>query len=408
MFSKRKISMSRSHLLLSLGSVFVLAIISASTFLALAQRSRENRVQAATSFTFTATGDYGQTSNTTAVLQKIKGIAPSFNLGLGDLNYDYPSISAQQWASNALSELGSTTFPFEFVAGDHDYSNGNGDLSVLETSLPDRLGNISGRAYGEQYSFDYPASNPLARFIMVSPSIFPGGIYDYTQGGTDYNWVSQQIDDARASNIPWIIVAMAIGCLYINSPSGSQACLTPDLMNLLLSKKVDLILQAHLHYYAMSKQLALNSTTCTSLSTTSYNASCVVDSSKNLTKYAGTTIVSTGTGGKSLVQVDTSDPKIGYFKTWMGSNANPTYGVSQFTIAPTKLTAQFVAVSGGSYTNSFTITGSNPTPTPTPTPSPSPTPTMTPSPTATPSPTPSPTPSITPSPTLSPTPTPPP
>jgi len=47
---------------------------------------------------------------------------------------------------------------------------------------------------------------------------------------------------------------------------------------------------------------------------------CVVDETTSLTKGAGSVIDITGTGGKSLATIDTSDPQAGYFRTWMGGN----------------------------------------------------------------------------------------
>src|SRR5205085_930098 len=152
-----------------------------------------------------------------------------------------------------------------------------------------------------------PASGPLARFILISPVVLPGS---FSKGGADYNWVSQEITGARAAHIPWVIVAMAEGCIYIKSTSNSKACATPDLLNLLVSDKVDLILQAHQHNYEAGKQLALNSN-CTSIPTTTYNASCVVNAGSSMKKGAGSTIVTTGTGGQSLVNLDSTDPMMG-------------------------------------------------------------------------------------------------
>ena len=60
--------------------------------------------------------------------------------------------------------------------------------------------------------------------------------------------------------------------------------------------------------------------------------------------------------------------------------------MSRFTVSATRLTAQFVPVSGGTFSDGFTITSSVPTPTPSPTPTgtstPTPTPTGTPIPTS--------------------------
>ena len=56
-----------------------------------------------------------------------------------------------------------------------------------------------------------------------------------------------------------------------------------------------------------------------------------------------------------LLSIDNSDPKIQYFRSWMGANVNQTFGVSQFTVSSTQITMRFVPVSGGTFTDSFTI-----------------------------------------------------
>ncbi len=127
-----------------------------------------------------------------------------------------------------------------------------------------------------------------------------------------------------------------------------------DLMNLLVSKKVDLYLQAHDHAYSRSKQLALTSG-CTSITPGSFNANCVVDSDNQFAYGAGTVIATVGTGGVGINGQDPSDPEAGYFSTYQGSNSNPTFGFLKFTISPTSISAQFVRGAGGNFTDSFTI-----------------------------------------------------
>lgn len=56
-----------------------------------------------------------------------------------------------------------------------------------------------------------------------------------------------------------------------------QGGLGPHVHEHALFKKVDLILQGHEHGYARSKQLTLNTTTCTFLATDKYNSACVTD-----------------------------------------------------------------------------------------------------------------------------------
>src|SRR5438270_13802726 len=92
-----KIKRPHSHLLFSLGTAFLVALMVASTFLILAQRGKATRAQVPTNFIFTATGDYGQTNNTNLVLNHIATSGASFNLGLGDYNYDPPPSTADTW-----------------------------------------------------------------------------------------------------------------------------------------------------------------------------------------------------------------------------------------------------------------------------------------------------------------------
>lgn len=297
-----------------------------------------------TSFTFTAAGDYGQTSYTTKNLKYIAQAKVNFHLALGDFSYD-PNVSAAAWSAYAKSYL-PTNFPFEIVSGGHD----SNQIDTYAADLPNHMANITG-TYAKQYTFDYPPSAPLARFIIVSPSGVLSG-YNYNKGGAAYNWVSQMIDKAREAKIHWVIVAMHQYCFVIDSTS----CVGQDLLDLLLTKHVDLILQAQKHTYQASKQLALNPS-CTSLPITSYNSHCVVNASSSMTKGAGSVIVVSGTGGTTdQLNINTSDPKIGYFRKWMGANVNESWGVSQFTVSATQLSMHFVNVSG-SFTDSFSING---------------------------------------------------
>jgi hypothetical protein len=121
-------------------------------------------------------------------------------------------------------------------------------------------------------------------------------------------------------------------------------------------KKVDLYLQVHDHVYYRSKQLA-RGPSCSGVSPGSYNSSCVVDSGSDgvYTKGAGTVILTTGSGGRSIGTLNLSDPEAGYFARWMGSNANPTYGFVKITVSATQISGQYVRGSGGNFSDSFTI-----------------------------------------------------
>src|SRR5712691_1654624 len=91
--------------------------------------------------------------------------------------------------------------------------------------------------------------------------------------------------------------------------------------------------------------------------------------------------VTVGSGGRSINSQDPTLAWAPYFQTYMGSNNNATYGFLKVTVSDTQISAQFVRGSGGSYTDTFSLTKPQSSPSPTPTPSPSPTPTPTPTPT---------------------------
>ena len=324
------------------------------------------------SFTFTAGGDIGANSNSATTLDLIAKSSSQFHVALGDLSYSEITPESA-WCSFVQSHVGSS-FPFELVSGNHE-DGGDGQDGLIDTfaqCLPDRLGAVG--TYGKEYYFDYPASSPISRFIMISPGLTftNGGMYSYAAGTAHYNWVANTIDNARAAGIKWVIVGMHIPCISM----GIVPCdIGNDILNLLISKKVDLILQAHDHNYQRSKQLALNSTTCTAIQAETYNSNCVVNdgSTGSYTKGLGPLIVIIGTVGEGLFNINTSDGDAGFFAKWMGDNINPTAGIGQFTLSSDQLTvsANFLgSTAPNNFTDSFTISSSTPTPTPTATPPP--------------------------------------
>jgi PKD repeat protein len=134
-----------------------------------------------------------------------------------------------------------------------------------------------------------------------------------------------------------------------------------DINNLLVSKKVDLILNGHEHHYQRSKQIAFGAG-CPGLVLNAYEPACVADADDSLAKGAGTVIATVGTGGIGLRDVSTSDAELGYFRTWSALNATPTHGFLDVRADADTLTARFLGTNG-SYTDSFTISpGATPPP----------------------------------------------
>jgi len=151
------------------------------------------------------------------------------------------------------------------------------------------VGSSPATVTGKSYYFDYPYPNSLARFIFVSPKITISrefapprkwgpyvaprrakpctdqyGCWQYHPNDIHYNWAAQAIDDARTEGIRWIVLVMHKNCIT----AGVNTCsMGIDLFNMLIAKKVDLIVQAHEESYQRSKQVALNTNTCSSFST---------------------------------------------------------------------------------------------------------------------------------------------
>jgi hypothetical protein len=312
--------------------------------------------------TFTVAGDYGGNSATTATLNGIATAAPDFNLAIGDLSYDQITPESA-WCSYVRAHI-PPSIPFEILAGNHeDFSQvsddvdgdgaGGGDIDQFTACLPDTMG-ATGQ-YGRQYYLDVPPQKPLARIIMTSPGlVFDGATWGYTRGQPRYNWVSTAIDDARAQQIPWIIVAAHKPCLT----SGFQPCGPGrDLVNLLLDRKVDLLLYGHDHTYQRSQQLAL-SADCAAVDPRIFTPGCIVPeaSDGSYTKGNGPVEVIVGTGGQGLTEINPASTIAPYFVAAMGkSSDNASTGFFEVKLSEQQLSGGFHATAGGTFADSFTI-----------------------------------------------------
>ncbi len=303
---------------------------------------------------FTTAGDFSASANAQAVFSKINEVDPDLHLALGDLSYAGPGSSEQAWCDVVTQGVGAG-FPFELIAGNHESNGSDGHINNFSACLPNQLPGVVG-TYGRQWYVDVPQVNPLVRFIMISPGLtFPDGAYNYSQGSTRYQWTSARIDAARTANIPWVVVGMHMPCLG----AGEHSCdAGPDISNLLVSKRVDLVLTGHEHMYARTKQLRLGAG-CTAISNSAYNPSCVIDADNSLVKGAGTVFETVGTGGVESIPVNTNAPAYPYFAAINGSG-NPTFGILDLSATADSLTAAFVRASGGAFSDSFSITSGGP------------------------------------------------
>jgi hypothetical protein len=361
----------------------VVLVVSISVFLLIVINLGKKAEAAPVSFSFAAAGDHSANSRATSSLDLVANSGASFYLALGDMSYSQ-LIPESAWCDYVKLHVGSS-FPFELLAGNHEDNGPDGLIENFTACLPDQLGNINGE-YGKEYYFDYPVGSPIARFILISPGLtFSNGqLYQYMTGTSRYNWVADTIDGARIAGLRWVIVGMHEDCLSV----ATKPCeIGADLMNLLISKKVDLVLQAHDHTYQRSKQLAL-SPSCPAVPVGVYDTNCVVDDGSDdlYTAGNGTVFVIDGAFGAEMYDINLLDPEIDYFAKWMGLNTNPTFGFMKYTVSDAGISAQFVGSTTGTFTDSFSLLAGAATLTPPPTPTQTliPSVTLTPTPTNTP------------------------
>jgi hypothetical protein len=281
-----------------------------------------------------------------------------FYLALGDLSYT--SGGEQSWCNTFKSKFNYV----ELIAGNHDTGESpGGNIDNYIRYCPFVLPNITRPVlygtYGKQYYFDYPQSTPLARFIMIAPGVWGSINYNYSVGGNGYIFTENAINDARAQGIKWIIVAMHKNCIS----TGAKSCeVGTDIMNLLLQKKVDLILQSHDHNYQRSHQLRC-------LTINSFDKSCISDdgSDGTYTKGLGSVLIINGEFGQPLYSASSTDAEAGYF----AKIDSTTFGITKYTVTATEIYAQYLRSAGGAFADSFAIRdsgGSTSTPTPAPVP----------------------------------------
>ncbi len=160
----------------------------------------------------------------------------------------------------------------------------------------------------------------------------------------------RQIDRARAAGIPWVIVAAHYPCLNTGIRHGCDS--GPGILNLLLKKRVDLVLGAHNHLYERSKQLRRNGSDCRRVLPDEYDSDCVVDtgSDGSYTKGRGTVLLTAGSFGRLEPSEDDDDAESGYF----AMSSATTSGFAELTVTRRIITGKFVRT-GGTLDDSFEI-----------------------------------------------------
>ncbi|GAA2024630.1 hypothetical protein GCM10009819_04500 [Agromyces tropicus] len=289
---------------------------------------------------FTAAGDIGMTGESAATLADVRRLDPDVHFALGDLSYGEVGTE-REWCEFVARQVGGTV-PFELLSGNHESDGANGDIGAFAECLPNRVDGLVGD-YARQYRVDLPAGSPLVRFVMISPGItFPDGTWSYARGSERYEWTRSAIDDARSAGIRWVVVGMHKPCLSV----GNYECDPgPDLVDLLVQRRVDLVIGGHEHLYQRTAQLALGAD-CASVAPVAVTPACVVDGGDQLEQGAGTVFVTVGTGGTTLRDVHADDPDAPYFATWSGANVAPSWGNLVVRVTDAALELEFVPAVG--------------------------------------------------------------
>jgi hypothetical protein len=292
---------------------------------------------------FSVLGDIGSSDATASVLRSIAARHDDFSLAVGDLSYGRAGAEGS-WCRFVTQRVGAT-HPFELVSGNHESNGENGDIERFASCLPNRLSGLVG-TYGRQWYVDQPAARPVVRVVMISPALdFGHGEWSYDTGTPHHAWLRAAVTGARASGIPWVVVGMHKPCLSL----GRYAC-DPgrDVVDLLLDTGVDLVVSGHEHLYQRTKPLALGRG-CPTVRPGRFTAECVAASE------AGTTFVTVGTGGHELRVVNASDGERRYFAASSGRNRQPSFGSLDVQVTADHLTASFVPVDGGRFTDRFVL-----------------------------------------------------
>jgi len=125
--------------------------------------------KAATTFSFAVAGDLGaNTSHTAPVLNAVAASGSQLFFPMGDLSYSQVTPESA-WCDFVHTRLGAS-YPVELVTGNHEDNDGpDGFIGNFAACLPDQTGGVQG-TYPQEYYIDYPASNPLVRFVTKNES----------------------------------------------------------------------------------------------------------------------------------------------------------------------------------------------------------------------------------------------
>ena len=273
------------------------------------------------------TADTGMEASGAAVMAAIGSSQARWVGVLGDLAYQPGDGIEQRWCDWVKARVSQ---PVSLVPGNHEAQDGDGVYSRFANCLPDRLGVQGDYATGHYYLDDGPV-----RVIMTSPGItLPTGTRTYAKGTPEREQVKDWIDEAKAKG-QWVIVGMHMPCLT----NGAHGCSSDSTFtDMLLGKKVDLIVAGHDHNYGRSHQIA-----------GTVAAPTIVDRDGTFTAGAGSVLAIVGNGGHNPRAASSGG-------IWAVTSDGTSAGYALVEATPERLTFTERGIVGPALTDTITIT----------------------------------------------------
>lgn len=224
--------------------------------------------------------------------------------------------------------------PVLLLPGNHEAQNGDGLFSNFISCLPDKVG-----VNGDYSTGHWFVDRGNLRLIGMSPNIaLPQGNRSYSRGTAEREQVKDWIDDAKAQGKK-VVVAMHITCVTVGIHGREM---DSSVVDMLIGKKVDLVLSGHDHNYSRSHLL-----------TGTYGALSAVDRDNSYAANQGTVFATVGNGGHKPRTVTTA----GWVAVANGTNSpgGISYGHAVVSVAPTGLSYQYVRDAGAALSDQFSM-----------------------------------------------------
>lgn len=227
----------------------------------------------------------------------------------------------------------------QLTPGNHEAGpNPDGLFAAYAACLPDRWSVVGDYRTGHWYADRGPY-----RLVSIAPTIaLPTGTLTYSRGTPEREQLKDWIDEAQAAG-RWVIVAMHHPCLTV----GAHGCSSdPTITDMLIGKRVPLVVAGHDHNLSISAQLTGTTT-----------ALAVADRDRVYRAGAGTVFAVVGNGGHNPRAIASPLPAWVDIANGTNSPGGSSFGHLSLTATEQALTVRYVPDAGNmSVATAITIT----------------------------------------------------